>query len=96
MTRSLCLAILIVFAACGGSSPREPTMAGIPIRPMDAPPGVREAAAKKFGPTAAVTYLQLNPNAYAIQGMVEDEVKEIRVTANGERIEGDDDDDDDD
>ena len=57
MTRSLCLAVLIVLsAACRhGSDAREPTMAAVQIQPMEAPPAVREAAARAFDPTTQVT-----------------------------------------
>jgi hypothetical protein len=90
MTRSLCLAVLIILSvACGrDSESRETTMAGIQLRPMEAPPGVRDAAARRFGPTTQVTYLRLTPDTYAVQGMKGDRMKEIRVTAMGEPLNG--------
>ena len=98
MTRPLCLAVLILLSvACGrGNDAQEPTMAAIQIRPMDAPPRVRDAAARRFGPTTQVTYIRLTPDTYAVQGMKGDTVREIRVSAVGERIDGKDEDDDED
>ena len=90
MTRALVLAVLILLSvACGrDSESRETTMAGIQLRPMDAPPGVRDAAARRFGPTTQVTYIRLTPDTYAVQGMKGDNMKEVRVTAMGQPLDG--------
>jgi hypothetical protein len=92
-------ALILVLSACSHGSPppaQEPSVAGIQIRDEQAPPAVRQAAFEAFGPSARLTYIQLTPYTYAVQGQDGDRVREIRMTAGGQPLEREDDDDDDD